>query len=111
MRRILVVALTMENTGEDRRSFEKNMNLDVAFDEEDDIFKYETQQCVDKGDGFVEDDEYCLVGRFLTRRNIDFDAMRHLYGNQEKVYMLKKSTLIDSCFNFTTKWIFRESLT
>ncbi|KAF4375439.1 hypothetical protein F8388_024098 [Cannabis sativa] len=30
------------------------------------------------GDEMVLDDRWCLVGKFLTGRSIDFDAMRHL---------------------------------
>uniref|UniRef100_A0A803NLH2 Reverse transcriptase n=1 Tax=Cannabis sativa TaxID=3483 RepID=A0A803NLH2_CANSA len=49
----------------------------LAEEEEDDALAYGVDQTVE----FAIDDRWCLVGRFLTERNIDFDAMRHLMAS------------------------------
>uniref|UniRef100_A0A803QEK7 Zinc knuckle CX2CX4HX4C domain-containing protein n=1 Tax=Cannabis sativa TaxID=3483 RepID=A0A803QEK7_CANSA len=55
-----------------------NMSLPIlAEKEEDEALAYGVDQTVE----FAIDDRWCLVGQFLTERNIDFDAMRHLMAS------------------------------
>ncbi|XP_060959188.1 uncharacterized protein LOC133030459 [Cannabis sativa] len=48
-------------------------NENVSFEEDDDRLVLED----DDGDLSEIDDRWCLVGRFLTRRSIDYQAMQH----------------------------------
>uniref|UniRef100_A0A803Q0P4 Reverse transcriptase domain-containing protein n=1 Tax=Cannabis sativa TaxID=3483 RepID=A0A803Q0P4_CANSA len=49
----------------------------ILAEEEDETLAYGEDQVVD----LAIDNRWCLVGRFLTERNIDFDAMPHLIAS------------------------------
>ena len=71
----------MENRDLDKlRATDLRLGTDSTEDEAD-IINYGVGSQVGQGDSSSKMDGFCLVGRFLTSRNVDFDAMRHLMAS------------------------------
>ncbi|KAM6559493.1 hypothetical protein CsatA_028732 [Cannabis sativa] len=67
----------MASSSYQRMEAAENMAIVTIDDEEEAILSYDASNTT----GNDYDDRWCIVGRFLTERSIDFDAMQHLMAS------------------------------